>query len=429
MEDFVGSAAPPLGSKPGSRLQPAVDPLPARTRIAIAAGRLGSRLSKLGGYGGGTVVGGRLAVRVDPLALRRLARGRTVALVSATNGKSTASRMLADAVRTTGSVAFNGSGSNLEAGLVMALAEAPAARKAVLEADEASLGPLARACRPRVITLMNLSREPTRGVSLARTVRHWRETAEEIDWRCTVVANADDPLVVSAARGAGDVVWVAGGLPWRGDAVLCPTCSAVLRWGEAGDWWCAGCALRRPDPAWRLRGPTVVGPEVDLGLRLRAPGRWVPANALFAVATAVTLGADPGEAAAAVSRVEDVGGRYAARDVDGRQVRMFLVKNTASMSEAVAQARQGTPTVLVAEPFGIKDMAPLWDAPLEDLAGCIVVVSGQRRRDLAARLEVAGVEARVVEDPLEAVRGLPPGPVHVVANHTAFIGLRRRLPT
>jgi UDP-N-acetylmuramyl tripeptide synthase len=430
MEDFVGALAQAPGLPPAALPEAAAsagpDQLPARTRIAMAAGLAGSRLSKLGGYGNGTVIGGWLTVRIDRQALRRLSRGRSVALVSATNGKSTTSRLLADAVRTTGPVAFNGAGSNMEHGLVMALVEAPAAGKAVLEVDEAFLGPLSRATRPRVITLMNLSREYTRGVSLGRTVRHWRAVAAGIDWPCTLVANADDPLVASVALSAPEVVWVAGGLPWRNDARLCPACSDVLRF-QADDWQCAGCGLRRPQPTWRLRGTSIQGPGIDLGLRLRAPGRWVSSNALFALASAVTLGTPADGALAAISRVDDVGGRYAPHDVGGHQVRLFLVKNTASLNEAVTLGEAGTPIVFAMEAFGIKDMAPLWDAPLERLAGRTVVASGQRRRDLAARLEVAGIDFRVVKDPLDAVRSLPAGPVHVVANYTAFLDLKRRL--
>lgn len=130
-------------------------------------------------------------------------------------------------------------------------------------------------------------------------------------------------------------------------------------------------------------------------------------NALFALASAVTLGTPADGALAAISRVDDVGGRYARHDVGCHQVRLFLVKNTASLNEAVTLGEAGTPIVFALEAFGIKDMAPLWDAPLERLAGRTVVASGQRRRDLAARLEFAGVDFRAMKDPLDAVRSLP----------------------
>jgi UDP-N-acetylmuramyl tripeptide synthase len=261
---------------------------------------------------------------------------------------------------------------------------------------------------------------------MAKTIRHWREAAGRIDWECTLVANADDPLVVSAAQAAPDVVWVAGGLSWRDDAMMCPTCHGVLRWDEA-DWRCLDCGLRRPDPTWWTTGSTIRGPAVEVDLRLRAPGRWVTSNALFAFVSAVTLGAASEEALQAICQVDDVGGRYVPHDVGGHEVRLFLVKNSASWNEAVTLGEAGTPVVFAMEAFGVKDMAPPWDAPLEGLAGRTVVVSGQRRHDLAARLEVAGVEFRVVEDTTSAIDSLPPGPVHVVANYTAFLDLKQRL--
>lgn len=399
---------------------------PLRTRAAVTAGRSASRISRLVRLGNGTVIGGVVAARVDPDVLARLAIGRAVVLVSATNGKSTTTRMLADAVATSGPVGYNDGGSNMEAGLVMALARAPAGRPAVLEVDEAVLGPVCRRTRPQVVTLMNLSREYTRGVSMRRLVRHWRDTAARLDDGCTVVANSDDPLVVSAAAAAGRVIWVAGGTTWRDDAAVCPTCLAPVRW-DGDDWACTGCGLHRPEPAWRRHGTRYAGPGVDVHLDVRTPGRWTASNALFALAAARAVGITPAVAAAAIGRVADVGGRYAPFAFAGREVRLFLVKNPASWNEAISLVTTGAPVVFALEPFGIKDMTPQWDVDVRGLAGSTVAVSGQRRFDLAVLLDLHGVAFDLFADPLDAVRAMPPGPVHVVANYTAFLALKRAL--
>jgi hypothetical protein len=60
--------------------------------------------------------------------------------------------MLAAALRT---VAHNDLGSNMEAGLIVALDRAQTAPFAILEDDELYLGPLLRATRPRVLTLVD----------------------------------------------------------------------------------------------------------------------------------------------------------------------------------------------------------------------------------------------------------------------------------
>ena len=44
---------------------------------------------------------------------------------------------------------------------------------------------------------------------------------------CTVVANADDPVVVSAAGEANPVEWVSGEALWLHDFTTCPRCARV----------------------------------------------------------------------------------------------------------------------------------------------------------------------------------------------------------
>jgi UDP-N-acetylmuramyl tripeptide synthase len=99
--------------------------LPLRTHGALAVGRVAAAASRAARRGNGGVVGGTVALKLDPDALRVLARGRTTALVSASNGKSTTAALLAAAVRTLGSAAYNENGSNMASGLVVGLKARP----------------------------------------------------------------------------------------------------------------------------------------------------------------------------------------------------------------------------------------------------------------------------------------------------------------
>ena len=404
--------------------------LPARTRLALAAGRATAAASRRLGRGRGATVGGGVALRIDPDALRRLAAGRQVALVSATNGKSTTSRLLAEALGTAGAVAYNETGANMAEGLVTTLDADRRAPYAVLETDEAYLGPIAEATRPRAILLMNLSRDYLeRGVRSKALARHWRGTLAEVTWPCTVVANADDPLVAWSVRDHRDVVWVAGGMWWDVDGEVCRTCRVRLR-RDGPDWSCATCGLARAEPAWSVAEGRVRGPGLDLPLDLRLPGRTSASNALFALAGAAALGVDPARALAAVARVDDVDGRWRPRAIDGRVVRLMLSKNPSSWSEIIERAAGGTdPLVVVMEARGGsgKDCAFLWDAPFERLAGRTVVAAGNRAADVALRMHVAGLDVRIVSDPAAAIRSLPPGHVDVAANYPAFLALAATL--
>ena len=96
--------------------------LPLRTRLASGAGLAVAALSRRVGAGEGSVIGGRVLLALDGGALERLATGRTIAVVSGTNGKTTTTSMLAAALGTRGPVTTNATGANLMSGLVTTLA-------------------------------------------------------------------------------------------------------------------------------------------------------------------------------------------------------------------------------------------------------------------------------------------------------------------
>ena len=198
--------------------------------IGAATGGLSRRL----GRGGGSVVGGRAILAVDPDALHRLARGRLVALVSGTNGKTTTTSLLRTALATSGPVVTNVLGANLPPGLAAALAAGPAGAPAALEVDEAWLGRVVQETEPRAVALLNLSRDQLdRNNEVRQLASSWRRTlAARPD--TVVVANADDPLVVWGAGCAPDVRWVGAGQPWTLDASGCPSCGGRIRFGGVG---------------------------------------------------------------------------------------------------------------------------------------------------------------------------------------------------
>jgi UDP-N-acetylmuramyl tripeptide synthase len=405
--------------------------LPPRTRLAAGVGGAVSGLSRRLGRGGGSVIGGRAILVVDPDALRRLAAGRAVALVSGTNGKTTTTSLLAAALATTGPVATNVLGANLPPGLAAALAVGPAGVPAALEVDEAWLGRVVDATAPKAVALLNLSRDQLdRNNEVRQLAATWRRT---FGGRAgtTVVANADDPLVVWGAGSAPDVRWVGAGQPWTMDASGCPRCGGRIRFTAGGDWACGSCDLRRPDLDVRLQDGAVVGSDGRrTELRLSLPGRANLANATMALTVATLLGIDSERAVAAMADVAEVVGRYATVRVGGCAARLLLAKNPAGWLEVFDVLRPPPLPVVVAINAHIadgKDPSWLWDVPFERLAGRLVVATGERSRDLAVRLHYAGVEHRHQPDPVAAIAAAGAESVDVVANYTSFQALRARL--
>jgi UDP-N-acetylmuramyl tripeptide synthase len=401
--------------------------LPLRAKVASSVSKTAAALSRAAGRGDGSVIGGWLGLKIDPDLLAHLSAGREVALISGTNGKTTTTRLTAAAMGVLGEVATNSLGANMPTGHTSALARAGHTPYAVLEVDEHYLGQVMAATQPRAVALLNLSRDQLdRAKEVAMMASLWREALRGRDSR--VVANADDPMVVWAAREAKHVTWVASGQRWHDDSWVCPECGARIE--RAGDEWsCTGCDLRRPAPQWSLDGDDAIDPAgTPYRLNLQLPGRVNRANAATALAVAAEFGVRPLDALPRLARVASIAGRYATVQRDGRTIRLLLAKNPAGWLEAFDMAEQA-PTLLsinARDPDGL-DTSWLFDVDFSPLRGRQVLITGDRALDLAVRLEVNDVPFEHVPSFGRAVAAVPPGRLEVIANYTAFQDIRAEL--
>ena len=415
-----------------------------RAKAAIAAGKGVAGVSKLANLGSGSVIGGRVSLALDGDLLGSLIAGRDVALVSATNGKTTTTHLLATALARHGPVVSNSLGANMPAGIVAALAEADASARAVLEVDERYLDELLRHTTTATVLLLNLSRDQLdRSHEVRKIADDWRTS---LTTRPTqrVVANADDPLVVWAASSAPEIIWVGTAAHWTNDASGCPSCGGRIEFGTPDElgiasWHCTDCDFAKPEPRWWLEVQPATDPNAPAvhvlvgtdgtrrALDLALPGRVNAANAAMVLAAAVAMGADLERAATAVETVTDVAGRYRTATVADAQLRMLLAKNPAGWQEAIAMLAPAPQPVVAAINARIadgRDPSWLWDVPFEQLHGRFVVALGERRHDLAVRLQYAEVEHAVAESLTQGVRlaaaRSDTGAVDLIANYTAF---------
>jgi UDP-N-acetylmuramyl tripeptide synthase len=363
-----------------------------------------------------------MGLAIAPHLLTDLAHGRDVILVSGTNGKTTTSAMIAAGWGVV--VATNDTGSNMPAGLVAALA-ASKSHSAVLEVDESWLTNVADATRARVITLLNLSRDQLdRANEVRQVAERWRlllAIAKETE----IVANANDPLVVYAAELATSVTWCDVPTPWTTDAVSCPHCTQPLHFTEAS-WWCA-CGFAKPTNAvTTLRDGLVVrGTRVALDLKL--PGAFNQANAAMALTALSLVGADLTVALDRVNALKSVAGRFSFRRWRGHRLHLLLAKNPAGFAAMLLTLERDDSNVWVAINARVADgHDPSWlyDVPFELLRGHQVFCFGDRRLDLATRLDYANVDCEVVND--ESLIPVSYDPVALLANYTAFQEWRER---
>ena len=380
--------------------------LPLRARVATTLGGAAGRMSRLAGRGDGSVIGGVIGLRVEPDLLALLAAGRRVVLVTGTNGKTTTTRLITAALGTLGQdVATNAFGANMEAGLAAALGQAPDAPIAVLEVDEKYLPAVLAATRAKVVALLNLSRDQMdRAAEIWLVARRWRE-----------------------ALAAATQITSAAGQRWHEDSWCCPRCGSHLSRDDLG-WRCGECEFARPPARWVLDGTSVIdsrGRVHDLALTL--PGQANRANAVIALAVAEEFHVDAVQALPRLREVTSVAGRYTQVERNGRQVRLLLAKNPAGWLEAFDVLDQPPVPVLLSvnaqEPDG-KDTSWLWDVDYRVLRGRPVFAAGERRLDLAVRLEADQVPFELAESVDDAVDRVDGGRLDVIANYTAFQQIR-----
>ncbi|MFF5211659.1 MurT ligase domain-containing protein [Streptosporangium sp. NPDC000396] len=419
--------------------------LPLRAQLASALGRTAATLSRATGRGDGSVIGGRVGLALEPDLLRKLAQDRKLALVSATNGKTTTTRLITSALQELGEVATNAFGANMPAGHVSALSSAKDAPYGVLEVDEKYLPEVIDTTGAGVIVLMNLSRDQMdRAGEIWLLAQKWRRALAGKNTH--VIANADDPLVTWGASTATRVTWVSAGQPWKEDSWCCPECggpldrkgmeytppgggvsgAAVSRTAE-NDWACRECTFRRPETTWILDDDAVIDPRGHRWvLDIQLPGRANRANAVIALATAETFGLPIQRALPRLRQVTSVAGRYTTVERDGRHARLLLAKNPAGWLEAFDVLDRSLPVILSVNAQGPdgRDTSWLWDVDYRVLRGRPVYVTGERRLDLALRLDVAAVPFQLAASFEQALAAQPPGKVDVIANYTAFQQIR-----
>jgi UDP-N-acetylmuramyl tripeptide synthase len=147
----------------------------------------------------------------------------------------------------------------------------------------------------------------------------------------------------------------------------------------------------------------------------------------MALAVASLFGANVDQALPHLRNVVSVAGRYTTVERRGRRLHLLLAKNPAGWLEAFdVLDRDRRPVLLAVNAQGPdgKDTSWLWDVDYRLLKDRPVLVSGERRTDLAVRLEADEVGFEVVDGIDAAIDRVPPGGLDVIANYTAFQQIR-----
>jgi UDP-N-acetylmuramyl tripeptide synthase len=416
------------------------------------------------GRGGGTTLPGKLLWKLDPGAIDRLAARleQGSVLVSATNGKTTSTAMVAEILRPRIRIAHNSSGANLVSGVASTLLHADGAQLGLFEVDEGALPEVVRRLRPRALLLANLFRDQLdRYGELELVAAAWRDAVASLP-DAELVVNGDDPQVGDLARGRrarifglDDPRLARPALQHAADSKYCLRCGtpydyAAAYVGHLGDYRCPNCGHARPelDVAARdielhgLDGSafTLTAPEGSARVNLVLPGLYNVYNALGAGSLALTLGATLDEVVAGLERFSAAFGRFERIAVGDRGLLMLLVKNPAGANEAVrtlVEGREHAVAVIALndEIADGRDVSWIWDVDFEPLVAGLdhLVATGTRAAELALRFAYGGLDRERIEvvPSLEAAldRGLELTPAGdelvVLPTYTAMLALRR----
>ncbi len=421
---------------------------------------------------GGTDFPGRVALKVCPSVLGTLAEGVTAIVVTGTNGKTTTSRMIEQALTDSGISFFaNRSGANLLSGVTAEFAMHASLTGrcrypyALIEADEAAFKAISRYLRVKAVVVTNVFRDQ---LDRYGEVTHTLENIRISIANCpdaTLCLNADDSLSRSLADQVDNPVLYYGvntpiyahRVAELSDAPYCIRCKHeyvydYVTYGHLGGYRCPHCGYGRPAPdvaVTEVLSTDTEGSRVAVeadGRRYEAeihlPGGYNIYNGCAAMACGKALGLDLGTVAASLSTFACGFGRMEKFEIRGASLRMILIKNPAGCNQVLnflTNTRE--PSVFVVclndRAQDGRDVSWIWDVDFEQVAAMgenlhRLLVSGIRADDMALRFKYAGVPA----EKLEVVRDYgallercvaQDKPVYIMPTYTAMLDLREKL--
>ena len=437
------------------------------TSSDIARWGLRSILKRQGG-----VLPGRIAMKIDPELLSDLASFVDCSVViTGTNGKTTTSNLIADAVAASGAtVVCNRAGNNMEPGVVGALLEARSGLKrsggkrvGVFECDELYTVRVLPKLKPTYFVLLNLFRDQLDRYGEIDHTQNVIAHALELSPATTLIYNADDPLCASIAARVPNTS-IAFGIDGAtgtesdriSDSRFCSQCNAPLeydyvQYGQLGAYHCPSCGWSRPALLRRVTDVELTcngyGFDLTFGPEAKAPathittrynGLYMVYNVAAAFFAAHELGVDSVHLQPTLDAYVPAGGRMGRWEIAGRTVEANLAKNPVGFDRQIQSIKTAGGRLcaffLNDNDADGHDVSWIYDVDFERIAdtpGLVAFVGGTRAHDMQVRLKYAGIDAGIIsniEQAIGAVADEEAGDTfYAVANYTAFPPLVKEL--
>ena len=442
-------------------------PMNMRVMLSVLACKLSRFAIRLLGRGG-TDFPGRVALKLCPNVLGHLAKNVTTIIVTGTNGKTTTSRMIEQALADSGISYFaNKSGANLLSGVTAEFAMHSSMtgkcqyEYALIEADEAAFKAISKYVDAKVVVVTNVFRDQLdRYGEVTHTLENIRIGVGNSK-HAVLCLNADDSISGSLAGMVDNPVLYYGvdtpiyqsRVAELSDAPYCHSCKHeyvydYVTYGHLGGFRCPNCGSCRPTPQVSVKQVlssdaeqsrvVIAAGSAEYPTVINLPGGYNIYNACACMACGKALGLDLAVVSQSLSRFACGFGRMEKFEIEGASLRMILIKNPAGCNQVLNFLTDLTEPMVFAACLNDrtqdgKDVSWIWDVDFERLAQMQnlerIFVSGVRADDMAMRFRYAGFpveKIQVIRDYGELVRAcIDSGrPVFIMPTYTAMLDLR-----
>nr|WP_253198327.1 Mur ligase family protein [Clostridium gasigenes] len=415
---------------------------------------------------GGTTFPGHVALKLDKNILAKVSKGYKVVLVTGTNGKTTTTSMIYNIVKEDGhKVITNNTGANLYSGIVTTFIDNYSFFNkvkdtyAIIEVDEANVKYITDHITPEVITVTNLFRDQLdRYGEVYTTLTKILEGLPKVP-SSTLVLNGDESLLgdlklpnPTVFYGFNAILNENKTIEVNADAKFCKFCKSpysynYITYNHLGDFHCPGCGYKRAELKYSVDEILDLTPESstvkfgDLEILISQSGVYNIYNALNAYAITKELGIKDSVIKSSLENQSSSFGRQEILNIDGKDVKIILVKNPAGYNQALDtlclnKDSFGAAFLLNDNYADGRDVSWIWDVDFEKLHTLDineVLISGMRCYDMAVRLKVAGLNPdlfileETFEELTEKIKTSKSDKIYVLATYTAMINFRKHL--
>jgi UDP-N-acetylmuramyl tripeptide synthase len=407
---------------------------------AITSAKLVKAASKLKKTAA-TAAPGYLAEKIDPNLLDKLGKlnfPKGVIVVTGTNGKTTTTMVIAEALRSAGiSFINNQAGSNMSRGVISSILASSGfsgktgAEMGLFEVDEAYLDKVCKALKPKMVIVTNLFRDQLdRYGELDSLAEKFRATFNKLNNNSTLVLNADDPLVASLGMKLTSKVKVeyfgisdsSAFTPLAHDSTADSTSDpfsgeslsySARYFGHIGIYKTKSGGFARPNPqinATKVEISKNKPKKIDvttttelINIPVKLAGAYNIYNVLPAIAVANNIGIANSIIVSTLAEISAAFGRSESIVVDKTTIHLYLIKNPTGFNQIIQSFVVPNPNdvMLIAINDNLadgRDISWLWDCAIEDMATrkAPIILSGTRGLEMQLRLVYAGYTGELI---------------------------------